>query len=90
VARTILVSVVTEDSDNPVRVEKVSSFVVIEEARTKFARNSSCENADDVKKLANKEEVYAVDTVIVHPNILETEIVLLIIVDANRDDTIIF
>ena len=39
VVRTIFVSVVTEDSNVPVRVEKVSSFVMIEEARTKFALN---------------------------------------------------
>jgi hypothetical protein len=39
VARTIFVSVVTEDSNVPVRIYEVSSFVMIEEARTKLALN---------------------------------------------------
>ena len=79
-----------EDSAVPDRVEKYSVFVLRDEAMITFARNTSRESNDDVKKFMNIVDVYVSFTLIVHPIILETAIVLLIMVDTNKDDTIIF
>jgi hypothetical protein len=78
------------ESDVPINVEKFSLIVLREDVTVAFARIVSCENIDDVKKFTNIEDVYASKTVMVHPNILETEMVLFVIDDTNRDDTIIF